>query len=63
MSASATLNRPAAADAGNPIEPRQQRAALAVAMLGFAVVTLDIGTAVLLAATVMLTLGLRRTRS
>jgi DHA2 family methylenomycin A resistance protein-like MFS transporter len=40
MSSAASL-RPAVIDAANPTEPRQQRAALAVAMLGFAVVTLD----------------------
>jgi MFS transporter, DHA2 family, methylenomycin A resistance protein len=40
MSTVATIKRRAAA-AGKPTEPRQQRAALAVAMLGFAVVTLD----------------------
>lgn len=38
---SAVKTPPAVTDAGHPIEPRQQRAALAVAMLGFAVVTLD----------------------
>ena len=41
MSSAATERRPAVADAGTPVGPRQQRAALAVAMLGFAVVTLD----------------------
>jgi hypothetical protein len=32
---------PSIADAGNRIQPRQKRAALAIAMLGFAVVALD----------------------
>ena len=40
MSSTATLI-PAGVGAGSPIAPRQERAALAVAMLGFAVVTLD----------------------
>jgi hypothetical protein len=42
MSPTATLKRPAIAGAGDPTEPRQQRGALAVAMLGFAVVTLGL---------------------
>jgi len=40
MSTAATIER-SRATAGTPVGPRQQRAALAVAMLGFAVVTLD----------------------